>query len=179
MPVLAGRLVLLLTEEAYLVDHSCSIIHDWILKWLITLNFRRRIPVEVFSEFGIIEQKENTKSYIHMDFFIQKKLLLRMLLRSGFDVGHKFEQKVQFGRTNYETSGLPVTDTWDKVFRITMIIQQVAGHHRHIFCPLTLLKISFKKYESVFFKKMLSSANFDNFSKLNIFLICAKHPQFR
>ena len=41
-------------------------------------------------------------------------------------------------------------------------------------------KHTFKKNESVsFFKKELSSANFDNFSKFKIFLISAKNPQFR
>ena len=50
----------------------------------------------------------------------------------------------------------------------------MAGHHRHIFCPLILLQIRFRKTKVFFRKKILSSANFIDFSKFKIFTISAK-----
>ena len=48
------------------------------------------------------------------------------------------------------------------------MLNETPGQHRHIFCARTLLKVPFRRMES-FSRKILSSANFVNFSKVIIF----------
>ena len=57
-------------------------------------------------------------------------------------------------------------------------INETANHHRHIFLPLALQQIPFRRMKA-FFQKISPTANFYNFSKLKIFLVLAENPQFR
>ena len=60
---------------------------------------------------------------------------------------------------------------------IILYLNKTAGHHRHIFSPLTLQKIPFRRMKACV-EKNVSSANFDDSSKFKIFLIAVK-TQFR
>ena len=51
---------------------------------------------------------------------------------------------------------------------------KTTAHNRHIFRPLVLLKIRFKKDQNVFSKKILTSVNLDNFSNTKIFWFLQK-----
>ena len=67
------------------------------------------------------------------------------------------------------------TGDWIILFQFLV---QIKVDGRHIFCHLALLKVPFRRMKA-FFHKILSSANFHNFSKVEISRISRKIRQFR